>query len=391
LKRQEAKVTSEDKHHQHSNIPRPEPGEFARNEFAILGTTCDNIKACADYIIKQLSPVYNVAYVDADHKSSDDPGSFDTPLASGAALAFTDKINYKRLDYKKELNVYEKRAFFNNQELVLINGNHFKANKQIVIVDAGKPLEKKLDRLTDVRLILLKDKDEEIPRYLKNVKGFEKIPVFLFAEDRLAADFLLNYVDENKPALNGLVLSGGNSTRMRKDKGSINYHGTTQRKYLYNLLNNYCVRTYVSLNDEQAKNTEEDLPFIKDTFLNLGPTGGILSAFQSNPDRAWLTVACDLPYLSEATIKYLIEHRNPAKAATCFLDPAGEFPEPLITIWEPKAYHILLIFLSQGYTCPRKVLINSDIQILQAPDTSEFKNVNEPEQYQQALQDLKHE
>jgi molybdopterin-guanine dinucleotide biosynthesis protein A len=117
--------------------------------------------------------------------------------------------------------------------------------------------------------------------------------------------------------------------------------------------------------------------------------GGLISAFMENPDTAWLTVACDLPFLSPKTIDFLISNRNPSKLATTFLDAEGKFPEPLVTIWEPRAYPVLFRYLSQGYSCPRKVLINSDVAILQAPDSEEFRNVNNPEEYQAALKDLK--
>ncbi|HKI46429.1 MAG TPA: NTP transferase domain-containing protein, partial [Balneolales bacterium] len=125
--------------------------------------------------------------------------------------------------------------------------------------------------------------------------------------------------------------------------------------------------------------------------IGLGPMSGILSAFQSDPDAAWFTVACDLPYLSCQTLDFLLKNRNPSKAATAFYDPKGEFPEPLITIWEPRSYPALLQFLSQGYTCPRKALINSDTRLLQAPDVNELRNVNNPEEYEEAVKELSHE
>jgi len=36
--------------------------------------------------------------------------------------------------------------------------------------------------------------------------------------------------------------------------------------------------------------------------------------------------------------------------------------------------------LAQGYSCPRKVLLNSDALILQAPDPAALTNVNTPEE-----------
>ena len=44
----------------------------------------------------------------------------------------------------------------------------------------------------------------------------------------------------------GLVLAGGLSTRMGTDKGLINYHGTPQREYLFELLSKVCHRVFTS-------------------------------------------------------------------------------------------------------------------------------------------------
>jgi molybdenum cofactor guanylyltransferase len=59
----------------------------------------------------------------------------------------------------------------------------------------------------------------------------------------------------------------------------------------------------------------------------------------------------------------------------------------LITIWEPRAYPVLLSFLAQGISCPRKVLINSDIELLDVPNIDALMNVNTPEE--RALIELK--
>ena len=94
-------------------------------------------------------------------------------------------------------------------------------------------------------------------------------------------------------------------------------------------------------------------------------------------------VACDLPLLDESTLKYLLENRNPSSLATAYVNAEDGFPEPLITIWEPKSYPVLLAYLAQGYSCPRKVLINSDTHLLKAPDATALTNVNTPEELDQ--------
>ena len=62
--------------------------------------------------------------------------------------------------------------------------------------------------------------------------------------------------------------------------------------------------------------------------------------------------------------------------------------EPLITIYEPKAYPILLQYLAQGYSCPRKMLINSEVEIVEVDDAV-IRNVNTPEEYESALNEIR--
>jgi len=44
--------------------------------------------------------------------------------------------------------------------------------------------------------------------------------------------------------------------------------------------------------------------------------------------------------------------------------------------------------LSQGYACPRKVLINSEIEMLPCPDEFVLRNANTPEEYEAAIKAL---
>jgi len=371
-------------HQKHAKLARLEAGEFGRNELAIVGTTCDNIRHLAYGIISQLT-AYKIAYADADHKGENADRERLSAINNNGYAEYINKIFFTRLDINTQPNPFQKRALLNDCDLVLVNGNHFTASSQVMVLDPAKSLQNKLDKLTNVRLILLKDYTGQIPDYITNhLPHFSAIPVLPFDDTQAIIDFVSDFMQQQIPAVNGLVLSGGLSTRMGNDKSEINYHGTTQRQHVFNLLSSYCKEVFVSCNQEQAQSIG-DLPFIQDSFLGLGPLGGILSAFQQNPNVAWLTVACDLPLLSTAIIQYLISHRNPSKMATAFLDSAGEFPEPLVTIWEPRAYPILLQFLSQGYSCPRKALINSDVAILQAPDAFAFKNVNTTEEYKDVM------
>ncbi|WP_261511741.1 NTP transferase domain-containing protein [Chryseobacterium paludis] len=191
------------------------------------------------------------------------------------------------------------------------------------------------------------------------------------------------------PQLNGLVLAGGKSQRMGNPKDKINWHGKEQRYYAADLLVPFCDKVFISCRQDQLENFDMDYNALTDTFLNMGPFGGILSALRSQRDKAWLVVACDLPLLDKSALEFLIQSRNPEKAATTYESPFDGLPEPLITIWEPKSYSLLLNFLGSGNTCPRKVLINSDTLILKPTNPDSLMNVNTPEDMAKAQEILK--
>jgi molybdopterin-guanine dinucleotide biosynthesis protein A len=190
-----------------------------------------------------------------------------------------------------------------------------------------------------------------------------------------------------KMIIYGLVLAGGKSSRMGRDKGSIQWHGKEQQYYMADLLKPLCNEVYISHRNEQEATANDNYKILVDTYTGIGQYGAILSAFRFQPDVAWLVVACDLPLLDKKTLEYLFASRDINAMATTFQSPYDGLPEPLITIWEPKSYEVLLSYLSNGYTCPRKVLIKTNAaHILQPVDADALMNVNTPDEMAKANQ-----
>ncbi|RZM05397.1 MAG: molybdenum cofactor guanylyltransferase [Pedobacter sp.] len=168
---------------------------------------------------------------------------------------------------------------------------------------------------------------------------------------------------------------------MGEDKGRISWHGKEQRYHVADMLAGFCDEVFISCrDDEQQVDIAPEYKTLKDTFIGLGPMGGVLSALREQPDAAWLVVACDLPLVDSAVIQNLIDNRSSQTIATAYKSDYKDFPEPVITIYEPASYDVLLQFLSQGITCPRKVLINSDVHLLSNPGNDALANANTPEE-----------
>lgn len=357
----------------HATLTEPIEGYFSRNELSILGSHCDDIKKLAQQIAIQLNNTWNLIYVDADHKLKEEVTASPSPFTA----LYTDKIQYHEYQLKTSPSFPFKNSFYDHGAITLINGNHNIGKNQIVIINPDKEasLLKRKNNLTHV--IAFVSEEKYVPAYIKKcISNYADIPLFTWDEMFELANMIKLHLKNQLPPIMGLILAGGLSTRMGEDKSKIVYHTKPQHEHLKAIMLPYCEKIFESCRPNQVNQFETPL---EDTFLGLGPMGGILTAFQKNPNTAWLTIACDVPLVNSNTIQLLVDQRNPNKLATCFYNSKTKFPEPLITLWEPKAYPVLLAFLSKGFSCPRKVLINSSIEMLTLEDETALFNANTPE------------
>lgn len=188
-------------------------------------------------------------------------------------------------------------------------------------------------------------------------------------------------------SLYGLVLAGGHSTRMEMDKSLLDYYGKSQTEHCYELLIKNCESVFISNREEQAQlSGHKYLPQIHDTYDSIGPLGGILSAMRVHPQVAWLVLACDLPLVNMETIESLIRQRDRSKIATAYKSAKDPyFPEPLCAIYEPEANVQLKESLDRGINCPRKILINSDVHLIEQDQEFALDNVNDQKEYRAAV------
>lgn len=188
------------------------------------------------------------------------------------------------------------------------------------------------------------------------------------------------------PPIYALVLAGGHSKRMQRDKAALIYHGRSQLEWAVSFVQPYVERVFVSVRPDQT-NDPVRLRFeqIVDTEANLGPIAGITAAQAKHPDVAWLVLACDLPFLDEGTLTTLIAARDPQRLATAFRSSHDVLPEPLCTIYEPASREAILAHLASGKNCPRKFLINSDVLLLDEPNPHALDNINTPDEYGSAV------
>jgi molybdopterin-guanine dinucleotide biosynthesis protein A len=193
------------------------------------------------------------------------------------------------------------------------------------------------------------------------------------------------------PPLFGLVLAGGRSTRMQRDKGALEYRpGETQIDVAMKLLEGRVTRAFVSVRTEQSQDqARAKYPQIVDRGGVEGPIAGISAALAEHPGAAWLVLACDLPFLDEGTLDQLIGSRSPDAEATAFRSSHDGLPEPLCAIYEPRAAPKIAAHIGAGRNCPRKFLLNASIRLLDQANPRALDNVNTLDEYASAMSAMK--
>ncbi len=185
--------------------------------------------------------------------------------------------------------------------------------------------------------------------------------------------------------LYGLVLAGGHSSRMQRDKATLEYQGESQLERTMALLDGRVTQAFVSVRAaQQADSHRSRYALIVDEQQDLGPCGGILAAQSRHPQAAWLVLACDLPFLDGHTLDHLIAARAPERPATAYRSARDGLPEPLCAIYEPASHAALLRAVQGGQRCPRKFLIGTDALLIDPPDPRALENVNTPDEFERA-------
>ena len=186
----------------------------------------------------------------------------------------------------------------------------------------------------------------------------------------------------------GLVLAGGQSRRMGRDKALLQHDGQSQLAHMVAVLDGVVDQVFVSARRDQANDSERSrFELIIDAYDDMGPVAGILSALQAHPQADWLVVACDLPNIDQATLKFLLQHRSATQPFTAFRSTHDDLPEPLCAIYTAGSDALLQEVIEQGLVCPRKMLIRSDTLLLTQPNPQSLDNVNTPDDLSNSVLD----
>lgn len=181
--------------------------------------------------------------------------------------------------------------------------------------------------------------------------------------------------------LRGLVLAGGRSERLGRDKAAVEIDGTTLLARAVAALGAVAGDVRVAVRGDQfADRLRGCFRLLADAGEGIGPAAGILAAHAAEPAAAWLVLACDMPLAGPAVLRALVAARDPARAGTAFRAPSDGLPEPLCAIYEPATLAAFRRHVAAGGSpSPRGWLAAAHPLLLDAPAPGALGSINTPE------------
>jgi len=111
---------------------------------------------------------------------------------------------------------------------------------------------------------------------------------------------------KTEQAYTGIILAGGQSSRMGKEKGLIQWKGKTLIEHAIATLSPLCEHIFISANNDHFNSF--GYPVVEDLFPDCGPMGGIYAALTKSGTLNNIVIPSDTPFVTPALYRYLISH-----------------------------------------------------------------------------------
>ena len=197
---------------------------------------------------------------------------------------------------------------------------------------------------------------------------------------------------EEKRGITGIILAGGRSRRLGRDKAVEPFGGQPLIGRVISLVQSLTDEIVVSVADSaraQALPLDEGHRVAVDIYPESGSLGGIYAGLNAARSEWGLVVACDMPFLNRQLFEYMITLRDGHDAV---VPMPGDFPEPTHALYSRDCLPHIEARLRAGnlkisgfFDDVRVRYVGEDEVQRFDPDLNSFFNVNSPEDLEQAL------
>ena len=193
-----------------------------------------------------------------------------------------------------------------------------------------------------------------------------------------------------------IILCGGQSRRMGRDKGSLIIKDKPMIKYILSTLNNEIDEVIIVLNDVEridkykkfidSKDYNYTLKFAEDKIKNKGPISGILTGLENISTDYAIVFPCDNPFVTKNTIQTLFnEISENVQAVVPYHDEKNKLKtsEPLHSIYNKNIIPTIKDLISKDSLHIKGVIEKIETKFVLIDNKKilkkEFRNLNRPE------------
>jgi molybdopterin-guanine dinucleotide biosynthesis protein A len=161
--------------------------------------------------------------------------------------------------------------------------------------------------------------------------------------------------------LTGIILAGGLSRRMGREKGLVEFHGKPLIQYGIDLLSQFTDQILISTGN--AAYLDFGLELVTDEISGQGPAAGLAASLKFSTTPWNLVLACDLPFLEPELIHNLFTKTGNTMAVIPAHD--GVY-EPLAALYHKDLAPVFEASVYSGNLALHKILATCKVHYLNA-------------------------
>lgn len=189
----------------------------------------------------------------------------------------------------------------------------------------------------------------------------------------------------------GIILAGGKSTRMGRDKSLLSLGNETMLERICLFSTSFFTDTLIVLeNKEKVTSLNLNGAYVVEDYIhNCGPLGGIYSGLSESENHLNVVFTCDMPFVKEALIYALLYAWEEHLDVICFEGIKSKY-QPFPGIFKRDTRFLIRTLIDQKEYSLRKFLDVSIVKCLEIKnDLMCYHNINHPNEYTQAINEFK--
>jgi molybdopterin-guanine dinucleotide biosynthesis protein A len=182
--------------------------------------------------------------------------------------------------------------------------------------------------------------------------------------------------------ISAVLLAGGQSRRMGRDKATIIFRGKPLWQIQFDLLRKLQPAEILVSARIDPVWRPPDVMFIPDKPPSRGPLSGLITTLAQIRNKHLLALAVDMPFMTERHLRFLCNQIQPGCGV---LPMIGDLAEPLAAIYPIEAHNTFSAALS-GVDFSMQALTSQlaqmrRLRVIQVPENERgyYRNLNEPD------------